>query len=143
MITSTAAKLTVGGVITEASGGLSLTKYGAGTWGAIGSGATHQSAFFTGTGMLNITTGSIVIPTQTAAILAITNIGSGKFDLTLQGTPGAEYQVVASGVVTAAMSTWTPVIGSTFAPDLSGQWTSTVTNTAPQFYRLKAVNPAP
>ncbi len=113
-----------------------------GTWGAIGSGANHESALFTGTGMLQVL--SSVVYAQTNAILSITNQTGGNFSLTLLGTPGAEYYLVASTNVVAALSTWTPVVGSTnTAPTPSGQWSLTVTNAAPQFYRLKAVNPAP
>ncbi len=87
---------------------------------------------------------SSVVYSLTNAILSIVDLGAGSFDLALQGTPGAEYYVVASADVSAALSTWTPVTGSTnTAPDPSGQWSLTVSATAPQYYRLKAVNPAP
>jgi autotransporter-associated beta strand protein len=117
------------------------TQQAAGTWGAIGSGANHESALFTGTGMLNVI--SSLVYAQTNAILSVTNQGGGNFRLTFQGTPGAEYYLVASANVAAALGTWAPVVGSTnIAPAPSGQWSLTVTNAAPQYYRLKAVNPA-
>lgn len=116
----------------------------AGTWGAIGSGADHQSAFFTGTGKLNVGTGSAVLATQISTILSIADMGGGNFQFTLQGTPAAAYYLVSSGDVMAAMVTWATVTGSaTNAPHPSGQWKFTVNNAAPQYYRLKAVNPGP
>ncbi len=114
-----------------------------GTWGALGSGASHQSAFFNGTGLLLVSTGGGVVST-TNAIVTVVNSGSGTFTLTLLGTPGAEYFLVSSPNVAAALNTWTPVTGSTnIAPSPSGQWTFPVSATAPQYYRLKATNPAP
>jgi hypothetical protein len=119
-----------------------VSEQAAGTWGAIGSGADHESAFFTGTGMLKINVS--VIYAQTNAIVSVLDKGSGNFDISLQGTPGAAYYLVASANVAAKLDTWTPVVGSTnIAPAPSGQWTFTATNAAPQYYRMKAVNPAP
>ena len=87
---------------------------------------------------------SAVVYSQTNAILSLVDLGGGSFELTLQGTPGAEYYVVASSDAAAAMSSWTPVVGSTnTAPSASGQWSAPVSAAAPQYYRLKAVNPAP
>ena len=61
------------------------------------------------------------------------------------GTPQADYYLVASPDVAAAMGTWTPVPGSTNTlNNLSGLWQFTVTNTAPQqFYHAAAVTPCP
>jgi hypothetical protein len=41
------------------------------------------------------------------------------------------------------MSSWTPLGGTNAAPSPGGQWSATVSNAAPQFYRAAAVNPAP
>jgi hypothetical protein len=86
-----------------------------------------------------------VVYGQTNIILAIVDNGNNTLTLTLQGTPQAEYYVVANPDVTAAMNTWTPMDGSTnTAPSPSGRWPFFATNDAPQkFYRLKASNPAP
>jgi fibronectin-binding autotransporter adhesin len=78
----------------------------------------------------------------TNSIVSITNNGNGSFTLTCQGTPLAQYYVVASPDVTAAMTNWTPVPDSTnTAPDPGGQWSVIVSNPAPQYYRSIALNP--
>jgi hypothetical protein len=86
-----------------------------------------------------------VVYGQTNIILSIVQNGDNILTLNLQGTPQAEYYVMESPDVTAAMSAWTPLEGSTnTAPSPSGQWSFIVTNDAPQqFYRLKALHPAP
>jgi hypothetical protein len=87
---------------------------------------------------------SAVVYSQTNFILSIVDLGSGNFSLTFQGTPGAQYYLVSSADAAAALASWSPVVGSTnTAPSPSGQWSSAVSNAAPQYYRLKAVNPAP
>ena len=116
------------------------TAQATGTWGAIGSSATHQNAAFTGSGILN------VVPcSQTNAIVSIVENLDSTFTLTFQGSPQSQYYVVASPTVTAAMSSWLPVAGSTnTAANPSGQWQVTVTNTAAQkFYRSVAMLPCP
>lgn len=45
-----------------------------GTWGAVGSGAQHQSAFFTGTGMLNVT--STAVPEPSTWMLVLGGLGA-------------------------------------------------------------------
>jgi fibronectin-binding autotransporter adhesin len=112
----------------------------AGTWGAPGSGATFQSAFFIGTGKLLISTGGAVVASQPSQILSVTNTAGANFDLTLKGMPAAAYVLVSSPDAAAPLNTWTPVAGSTTnAPHPSGQWTFTVNAPAPQFYRLMTV----
>ncbi len=119
------------------------SQQGAGSWGALGSGANHENATFTGSGLLNVTTGGIIY-SQTNIVQSLTNNGDGTFTLQLLGTPGASYYVAASGNVTNAMAVWTPLAGSTnTAPSPGGQWTLVVSNAAPAFYRAVAVNPAP
>ena len=116
---------------------------GSGTWGALGSGANHEHAAFTGSGRLNVTTGGIIY-SQTNVVQSITNNGNGTFTLQLLGTPGASYYVAASGNITNAIAAWTPLAGSTnTASSPGGQWTLVVSNAAPAFYRAVAVNPAP
>ena len=125
---------------------ISALRFGAvqqanGTWGAIGSGANHESALFTGTGMLIV--GGVVYG-QINRILSIVDNGGGTFTLTLQGSLWAEYSLVSSADVTAPLNTWSTVTGSTqIAPAPSGIWTFPVSAAGPQYYRLKATNPAP
>jgi hypothetical protein len=79
---------------------------------------------------------------QTNRIVSIVNNGNGSFTLTFQGTPQAQYYVVASPNVAAAMNTWTPAYGSTnTAASPSGQWSFIATNAAPRYYRSRALNP--
>jgi autotransporter-associated beta strand protein len=124
---------------------ISALRFGAvqqanGTWGAIGSGANHESSLFTGTGMLLVG----VVFGQINRILSIVDNGGGTSTLTLQGTPGAEYSLVSSADVTALMNTWSTVTGSTqLAPAPSGVWTFPVSAAGPRYYRLKATNPGP
>jgi hypothetical protein len=87
---------------------------------------------------------SAPIYSQTNLIQSIVDLGAGAFQLTFQGTPGAEYYLVASADLAAPMTTWSPVIGSTnTAPAPGGRWSFTVNAGAPHYYRLRAVNPSP
>ena len=84
------------------------------------------------------------IYSQTNVIMSIADAGGGQFAVQLQGTPGAEYYLVASPDAGTSMSGWVAVGSSTNAsPSPTGQWAITVSNAAPSFYRLQAVNPAP
>ena len=119
------------------------SQQGSGTWGALGSGANHENAAFTGSGSLTVTTGGIIY-SQINAVQSLANNGDGTFTLQMLGTPGAIYYVAASGNVTNAMAAWTPLPGSTnTAPSPSGTWTCVVSNSAPAYYRAVAINPAP
>jgi len=117
------------------------TQKASGTWGATGSGATHQDAAFTGTGILSVATGTVLSTTN--VIQSITNNANGTFTLTMLGTPAANYYLVANGSVTAPMSAWTPLVGSTNSADGTGHWSFVVSNAVPAYYRSIAVNPAP
>jgi autotransporter-associated beta strand protein len=114
-----------------------------GTWGAVGSSATHQNAAFnpSGAGILNVTTGAVLSTNN--VILSISNNTDGTFSMKMLGTPGSIYYMTSSGNVTNAMSAWAPLAGTTNTADGSGNWSTVVSNTAPAFYRSKAVNPAP
>ena len=79
----------------------------------------------------------------TNVILSIVRNGGGSYTLNLQGTPGAKYYVVASGYIKNALPAWTPVPGSTNTASESGLWSFAVSNAAPAFYRVVAVDPAP
>ena len=88
---------------------------------------------------------SLVVCSQTNAIVEIADNQDGTFTLTFVGTPQAQYYVVGSGNVVAPMSSWAVLPGSTnTVTDPSGLWQITVTNTAAQqFYRSTAVVPCP
>jgi len=109
---------------------------------AIGSGKT--ASIQVSGGNVNLVVNPSVPCSAANAILGIVDNLNGTFTLTFQGTPKAEYYVVASLDVTAGMGTWTPVLGSTnAAADPSGQWSVIVSNAAPQFYRSVALDPCP
>ena len=94
----------------------------------------------------NDTTGVISLPCGAAiALMNIVNNLDGTSTLSFVGTPLAEYYVVSSSDVTAPMSTWAPVIGSTNAASSpSGSWSLIVPNAGTQtFYRGTAVTPCP
>jgi hypothetical protein len=86
--------------------------------------------------------GSAVLSTVND-ILSISNNADGTFTMQMLDTPGSIYYMTASGNVTNSMSAWTPVVGTTNTANGSGNWSTVVSNTAPAFYRSKAVNPAP
>ena len=88
---------------------------------------------------------SLVVCSQTNAIVGIADNQDGTFTLTFMGTPQAQYYVVGSGDVVAPMSSWAVLPGSTnTVSDPSGLWQITVTNTAAQqYYRSTAVVPCP
>jgi autotransporter-associated beta strand protein len=119
------------------------TQQASGTWGAVGSSATHQNAAFnpSGAGILNVTTGTVLSTTN--VILSISNNANGTFSMEMLGTPGSIYYMTSSGNVTNAMSAWTPLAGTTNTANGSGNWFTVVSNTAPVFYRSTAVNPHP
>ena len=86
----------------------------------------------------------LVVYSQTNVILSLVDIGSGAFTLNCQGTPDAQYYIVASPDITAPMSAWSPLVDSTnTVVGPAGLWSFTVSNAAPAFYRSVAVNPAP
>jgi Bacterial Ig-like domain (group 3) len=91
-----------------------------------------------------VVTSSGLIYSTTNAVVSLVNNHNGTYTLNLLGTPGAQYYVVTSGNIKAAMATWTPVAGSTNnASSPSGTWSCVVSNPAPAYYRPVAVNPAP
>ena len=87
---------------------------------------------------------SLVVYGYAGQILSIVQTGESTFALTLKGTPGANYYLAESADVLQPMSAWTPVASSTnTAPADPGEWTQPVSLSAPRFYRLMTVNPAP
>jgi autotransporter-associated beta strand protein len=104
----------------------------AGVYGANG-GANNPGGVFTGTGFLNVTTGS-------SAILSVTPNGGNSFTLKLVGTYQAQYYLVAQTNVAEPMANWHAVPGSTnTVTNPSGLWYVIVTNRAPAFYRARAM----
>ncbi len=103
-----------------------------------------QANWLASSDSLNQVVQSSVIYATVNEILSIVDNGDDTFDLTLKGTPGAQYYLVSSSDVAVALGSWTPVVGSTnTAPAAPGEWTFTASAAAPQYYRLQAVNPAP
>jgi hypothetical protein len=93
--------------------------------------------------LTQVVTNSVIYST-TNSVGSFVNNHDGTYTLCAFGTPGAEYYLVSSQAINAAMNTWTPVVGSTnIASGGSGQWCCTVSNAAPAYYRPMAVNPAP
>ena len=63
-----AVNLNYSGTMTIAALNFGATSMAQGTWGAIGSGATHQNAAFIGTGLLNVTSGGTVTTTTLGSV---------------------------------------------------------------------------
>jgi autotransporter-associated beta strand protein len=107
-----------------------------GTWGPIGSGASHTSSRFTGTGIV-----TIPVCSSTNRILGMTNNGNGSFTLQMQGTSGALYYLVSQTNIAQPLINWKGVPASTNLVSAgNGIWSFTVTNRAPAFYRSKAIS---
>jgi hypothetical protein len=97
----------------------------------------------TSTAVDQVVTPSVIFSTVNY-VQSMTKNAGGTYTLLMKGTPGAQYYLVSSANIKAAMSAWTPVAGSTnnaSSPD--GTWSCIVSNPAPAFYRPIAVNPAP
>jgi autotransporter-associated beta strand protein len=86
---------------------------------------------------------SSVTCSATNYILSIVDLGGGSYQLNFQGTAGAKYYVVTSSDVATAMSSWTPVVGSTNTAGTGGAWSATVSGAAPAYYRGVAETPCP
>jgi hypothetical protein len=82
---------------------------------------------------------------QTNAPVSITQNTNGTLDLAFQGTPDAQYFVVANTNAADAMGHWVIVPGSTnTVTNTSGLWSVTVTNDSNQrFYRSVATSLCP
>lgn len=107
-----------------------------GTWGAVGSGASHTSSRFTGAGLLNIS-----VCSATNSILSISNNLNNSFTLKMQGTFGASYYLVSQTNITQSLANWQIVPASTNTVGAAnGIWTFTATNKAPAYFRVKAIN---
>jgi autotransporter-associated beta strand protein len=80
---------------------------------------------------------------QTNVILSVTPNGGSSFTLNLIGTYQAQYYILSQTDMSQTnMANWLVVPGSTnTVTNASGSWFFTVTNPAPAFYRVKAMNP--
>jgi autotransporter-associated beta strand protein len=84
-----------------------------------------------------------VIYSHTNIITSISNNHNGTFTLNAFGTPGAEYYVVTNVSLSASMTLWTRLEAGNHPAGEDGKWSCTVSNSAPAYYRVQAVNPAP
>jgi hypothetical protein len=99
-----------------------------GVWGAPGSGAANTDSRFTGTGLLNVTTG-LVQPASTT----ISNIIGTT--LTYGGGAGSQFVLMKSTSVAAPLSGWTRVNTNFTTP---GTFTVPAGSEAAAFYRIKS-----
>ncbi len=106
------------------------TQMPAGTWGAVGSGAANESAFFTGTGMLNVTTGNAPQPVTT---MGIGSVSGGATSISYSGGAGSQFVLLRSPEVAAALSSWERVATNTAS---SGSFPIVVGSDPKAFYRI-------
>ena len=71
-----------------------------GTWGGVGSGAQHEDAHFTGTGMLNVTTGPSTITAVTSSTSGSSAVYGTPITFTATVTGSGAGAVSPSGTVT-------------------------------------------
>ena len=119
----------------------------AGTWGAIGSGANHENAAFTGTGLLSVTAGpsqtiTFAIPgTQTYGVAPITLGATSTSGLTVTYTLTAGASIASvSGSGASATLTITGTGSVTVQADLAGNDNYSA---APSVSQTFTVNPRP
>ncbi len=104
----------------------------AGTWGAIGSGAAHESALFAGAGMLNVTTGNAPQP---VGDVTIGPVSGGTTSISYAGGTGTQFVLLKSLDVAAPMSSWTRVATNTAT---SGSFPISVGSDPRAFYLIKS-----
>ena len=102
-----------------------------------------QSNYLGSTNSLQQVVQSLVVCSQTNAIVGISLNQDGTFTLTFIGTPQAQYYLVASPDASASVTNWVPLAGSTnTVTNSTGLWQLIVTNTfSQQYYRSTAVVP--
>jgi len=129
-----------GGIVTASTTALPIG-HNAITAEYLGSGAFPASS---STALDQVVTSSVIY-SQTNVVVSFINNRNGTFTINARGTPGAQYYVVASGIVRTNMAVWAPLAGTTNTAAIpSGAWSCIVTNySVPVFYRAAAVNPAP
>ncbi len=102
----------------------------AGTQGGIGSGAKHESAVFSGAGLLNMTFG------WTDPSLSIANNGNGTYTLQCIGTAGAGYSVRASTNAAAPVSAWKVLATNVFGGSPTDYIDLAATNHPSRYYLI-------
>lgn len=105
----------------------------AGTWGAIGSGADHESAFFTGTGMLNVTSGGTA--PQPVTDMQITGAGAGTATINYSGGTGNQFVLLRASVVTTPLNNWERVATNTAA---AGSFSIAIGAEPQAYYRIQS-----
>ncbi len=105
----------------------------AGTWGAVGSGAANESAFFTGTGMLNVTSGG-VIP-QPVTDMEIVGVSAGTTTINYSGGTGAQFVLLRAFEITTPAGNWERVATNTAA---TGSFSIPVGSDPKAFYRIQS-----
>ncbi len=105
----------------------------AGTWGAVGSGADHESAFFTGTGMLNVTSGGVT--PQPVTNMQITGAGSGTATINYSGGAGSQFVLLRALEVTTPIGSWERVATNTAA---TGSFSIPIGSEPKAFYRIQS-----
>lgn len=105
----------------------------AGTWGAIGSGANHESAFFTGTGMINVTSGGTA--PQPVTDMQITGAGAGTATINYSGGAGNQFVLLRASVVTTPLNNWERVATNTAA---TGSFSMAIGAEPQMFYRIQS-----
>lgn len=120
-----------------------------GTYGAAGSGAAHESSFFTGAGMVNVTGSAALPPAPVLSGTAISIAGEGA-GFRFETVSGVKYRLMYRNELTDPA--WLPVINPPDCPPPEG-WSTTSagspmtltdTNMAGQghrYYQLRAAYP--
>ena len=110
-------------------------------WTSIARGLALNYLAFVPTGRAQLVTN--VVYSTTNRITSVVKSAGSTFTVNALGTPGSQYYLVSSGNIKTALTSWTPVTGSTNTASVGGTWSCTVSNSSPAYYRSKAVNPAP
>jgi autotransporter-associated beta strand protein len=102
----------------------------AGTHGGAGSGAKFTSTAFSGSGLLNATSGTSDI------LVAITNNADRTYTIGCRGTPGVGYSVRVSTNPTAAVRTWLVLVTNVFGSSPTNYIDLTATNYPNRYYLI-------
>jgi fibronectin-binding autotransporter adhesin len=100
-----------------------------GTWGAPGSGAANTDSRFTGTGLLNVTTGLVQPASTTISNIVGTTLSYG-------GGAGTRFVLLGTNNLAAPLANWTRLATNPATP---GTFTIPAPGSAsPRFYRVKS-----
>jgi len=103
-----------------------------GTWGAVGSGATHEHAAFTGTGKIEVAAG---VTPQPIANVTIGPVSNGACSISYANAVGSQFVLLSSPNVALPTSSWTRVATNT-AP--AGSFTIPIGSDPQGFYRIQS-----